>query len=194
MKRHIFIAFALSTACCWDGHAPQVCAQSATTARRISKADAQSFAWPTLSVNNAFSLPSVKAIQFLLRNRGYFASQPDGRFGSGTARAVRNFQRANNLKADGVVGAQTWPFLLLRLKHGDHGDAVRALQILLRTEVGPDGQLFTPDLPVDGIFGDQTSYALHLAQAEANRKQPGFHVDNLAGPQTWSALLYKGHI
>lgn len=195
MERHIFIALALSAACCGEvAHAPHVCAQSATKARRITNSQARNFAWPTLeAVNDPDDLPSVRALQFLLRNRAFFPSQPDGLFESGTARAVSNFQRARGLKADSVVGAQTWPHLILRLKRGDRGDAVRALQTLLRMATDGEGRLLTPKLPVDGIFGEQTSRALHLAQAEANRQQHGFPVDNIAGPQTWSYLLVYGH-
>ncbi|WP_279232058.1 peptidoglycan-binding domain-containing protein [Clostridium sp. HBUAS56017] len=36
----------------------------------------------------------------------------DGNFGNGTANAVVQFQRDNNLSADGIVGRNTWRELL----------------------------------------------------------------------------------
>ncbi|MEI7818744.1 MAG: peptidoglycan-binding domain-containing protein [bacterium] len=38
--------------------------------------------------------------------------QEDGIFGAGTASAVKNFQLANNLKTDGIVGPATWAGLV----------------------------------------------------------------------------------
>lgn len=52
----------------------------------------------------------VKAIQYALNKLGYGndgTSSIDGKFGNGTEKAVRAFQRANNLVADGVVGEKT---------------------------------------------------------------------------------------
>lgn len=47
---------------------------------------------------------------FLLMN-GYRIGLADGNFGSSTDRATREFQKKNNIKADGIVGNATWKFL-----------------------------------------------------------------------------------
>ena len=49
----------------------------------------------------------VAALQFVLRRRGFHPGGIDGGFGRNTARAVRRFQRAVGLRADGVVGRAT---------------------------------------------------------------------------------------
>ena len=45
----------------------------------------------------------VEVMQRYLATLGYLSTTPDGQFGSGTERAVKLFQEANGLKADGVV-------------------------------------------------------------------------------------------
>ena len=53
---------------------------------------------------------NVKAIQYALNQLGYGnagTSKVDGIFGSGTAAAVRAFQRAMGISADGIVGVKT---------------------------------------------------------------------------------------
>lgn len=52
--------------------------------------------------------PNVKLIQSLLNRIGYNSGQVDGIFGVLTQRAVAQFQRNNNLTADGIVGPETW--------------------------------------------------------------------------------------
>lgn len=51
----------------------------------------------------------VKRLQEILKQKGYFTySETTTYFGNYTRQAVVNFQRANGLKTDGVVGSDTW--------------------------------------------------------------------------------------
>ena len=57
---------------------------------------------------------TVKALQFLLIGYGFDCGTwgPDGEFGTATEKAVRAFQTAKGLEADGIVGEKTWAKLL----------------------------------------------------------------------------------
>ena len=51
---------------------------------------------------------AVKSMQRRLQELGYMRpDSDDGQFGQGTENAVKAFQNANNLRADGAAGAQT---------------------------------------------------------------------------------------
>lgn len=50
----------------------------------------------------------VHAAQLALNVLGFYTGALDGNYGSGSASAVRNFQRKYNLKVDGSVGPNTW--------------------------------------------------------------------------------------
>ncbi len=54
----------------------------------------------------------VRAIQRLLRDKFNYTIQVDGIFGPDTANAVKDFQTANGLTVDGIVGPQTWRHLI----------------------------------------------------------------------------------
>lgn len=54
----------------------------------------------------------VKVLQWLLNENGYDAGTVDGIFGSNTRSAVKAYQKAKGLSADGVVGKNTWAKLL----------------------------------------------------------------------------------
>lgn len=55
--------------------------------------------------------PSVKQIQKALKNAGFNPGPVDGRSGTQTRLAVKEFQKVNNISADGKVGKQTWSLL-----------------------------------------------------------------------------------
>jgi len=54
----------------------------------------------------------VKRLQAALAGKGFGPGPVDGEFGPRTERAVREFQRAEGLEVDGIVGPQTWAALL----------------------------------------------------------------------------------
>lgn len=56
---------------------------------------------------SGFELPAT-AIQSALKKAGYYQGAVDGKVGSGTKQAIKNFQRDNGLTPDGVCGRQTW--------------------------------------------------------------------------------------
>lgn len=56
---------------------------------------------------SGFELPAV-AIQKALKKAGYYQGVLDGKVGSKTKQALRNFQKDNGLTPDGVCGRQTW--------------------------------------------------------------------------------------
>jgi len=58
--------------------------------------------------NTADYKPSVKDIQFALKNAGFYNGALDGKSGPRTKVAIKDFQRENNLKVDGVAGKKTW--------------------------------------------------------------------------------------
>ncbi len=51
---------------------------------------------------------TVKDVQKALSRAGFDPGPIDGRVGRKTKAAIKDFQRRNNLKADGIVGERTW--------------------------------------------------------------------------------------
>lgn len=56
-------------------------------------------------------MPSATEIQTALKKSGYYKGEVDGHIGSKTRDAIKRFQEANKLTADGVVGSRTWELL-----------------------------------------------------------------------------------
>jgi len=77
-----------------------------------TKTKAQTAFLPTLREGSQG--PVVRELQDLLNDRGFNCGKPDAEFGPKTKQAVEDFQRAQGLSQDGVVGQNTWD----RLKGG----------------------------------------------------------------------------
>lgn len=135
---------------------------------------AQAF-FPTQSEGNRGT--DVLALQLLLAHRGY-AAAATGIFEATTEEAARRFQQDQGLSPDGVVGPQTWPRLVVTLRRGDAGDAVRALQEALNAKHGAG-------LQATGAFDAATEAAVRAFQGHA-----GIGVDGIIGPVTWANLLW----
>lgn len=156
----------------------------------------------------------VKKAQQLLIAKGYSCGTAgaDGDFGAGTYNAVKRFQSANRLEADGVVGAKTWAALL---KTEQPKPETKPEQTKPNKEpekpVEPTGSACIVDLPIirqgdngfpviavqtllgkhnfnvnyiDGDFGPDT-----LAKVKAFQKAKGLDADGIVGRDTWTKLL-----
>jgi peptidoglycan hydrolase-like protein with peptidoglycan-binding domain len=134
--------------------------------------------WPL--VRRGDKVFPVRPLQQLLRAR----SQPvavDGIFGPLTESAVRVFQQSKGLAADGIVGPNTWPKLIVQVKKGNTGDAVRGVQEVMKFHEQSDEG---PPVQVDGIFGPQTD-----AWVRGFQTAVGTTADGIVGPITWRALV-----
>lgn len=61
----------------------------------------------TISSTSAPINLSAKQIQRALKSAGFYQGSIDGKIGSKTREAIIMFQKANGLKADGIVGKKT---------------------------------------------------------------------------------------
>lgn len=120
----------------------------------------------------------VKTVQYLVTAHGH-PTGVDGDFGPNTKAAVEAFQSSRGLAADGIVGPQTWPQLIIEVQQGSNGDAVRAVQSQIHSR--GDG---ANEITVDGDFGPATNDAVRAFQMLL-----GLSVDGIVGPQTWNYLV-----
>lgn len=137
---------------------------------------------PTLREGNTGDY--VKVLQKRLKDFGYYTGPIDGVFGRTTTEAVKKFQTAAKVTADGIVGPQTWSLLdtLLppvqrpTLKEGDTGEGVIILQDKLKNKGYFSGS-------ITGSFGPETTSAVKTFQ-----RDNGLPVTGIVDTSTWDAL------
>lgn len=158
-----------------------LCAFLSASAPRVLAASAMW--WPQYDRASARqvgvqSLATVTAMQYLLRARGHKVAV-DGVYGVQTERALKAFQKKNGVLASGKTNNATWEALIIPVKLGSSGDAVRAVQRLLRRA--------DYDVPINGKFGPATRSAT-LKYQRVN----GLTRDGAVGRVTWNSLLGGG--
>ena len=160
--------------------------------------------WGGRTLRTGSSGSAVEQLQFWLNTISqYVSSIPsvtvDGRFGSGTAAAVRAFQRRYGLTVDGVVGEATWNAVYAQffsiqsdngtpnaypgtaLREGASGQNVRLVQFWLKIARTVYTALNNPS--VDGKFGPSTRRAVAAFQ-----RYFGLTDDGVVGRATWNKL------
>ena len=134
---------------------------------------------PWSTVGPGVNSQVVSGIQYLLRARGH-AVVVDGSTDPATAAAVTAFQSGAGLTADGIVGPQTWPALVVTTQSGSSGRR-GARRPAVRS--GPRRRAMPP-LVVDGIVRtDHRASGCRFFQ-----ESWGLTIDGDAGPETWSFL------
>ena len=133
--------------------------------------------WPLVTKGD--DVFPVRPLQQLLRARNHPVAV-DGIFGPLTESAVKQFQQSAGLAADGEVGRLTWPKLIVQVRKGDTGDAVRGVQEVIQFH----DQSGLPTNHVDGIFGPKTDNWVRGFQDAL-----GIAVDGIVGPITWRAMV-----
>ncbi|MER3432590.1 MAG: peptidoglycan-binding protein [Leptolyngbya sp. ERB_1_1] len=152
----------------------------------------------------------VTELQSTLKLLGYFGGSVNGVFEESTDQAVRRFQQAAGIEADGVVGAATWNRLF---PTSEPVAANAAPKPVPQTESRPvrSEPAATGEFPilrrgargeavrglqsrlraigmyngeVDGVFGAGTEAAVKAAQSKF-----GLEADGVVGGATWTAIL-----
>ena len=140
--------------------------------------------WPV--VKGGSNGHPIKTLQYLLRARGH-SLVVDGSFGPHTEAAVKLFQASHGQAADGIVSPSTWAPLVVQVKKGSEGDAVRGVQEEFQFRNLSGNPSNGPQ--IDGIFGPVTDTAVRGFQNALSLDIPSVKVDGVVGPIMWQALV-----
>ena len=96
---------------------------------------------------------------------------------------MKAFQTSHGLTTNGIVDPVTWAALVVQVKKGSQGDAVRGVQeeFQFRNLSGDPSK----GPQVDGIFGPTTDAAVRGFQHALSLDIPSVAVDGIVGPVTW---------
>ena len=173
-----------------------------TPAPEVTAVPAASVSWPTMRKDDTGT--DVAQLQEALIQLGYLSGKADGNYGTKTVEAVRAFQKANGLTADGAAGEQTQ-----RVLYGGNAKAANVKTTAAPQQAatataapatsgtlkvgstGTDVQTLQQKLielgylkgSADGVFGNKTAAAV-----KAYQKASKLTADGVAGSQTLSSL------
>ncbi|WP_416147935.1 N-acetylmuramoyl-L-alanine amidase [Salipaludibacillus sp. HK11] len=145
--------------------------------------------FPGVLLFESSSGQEVTEVQERLNSLSFNVGTADGIYGPITTSGVKQFQRANNLNDDGIVGKLTWdklfssdssgntPYPGNLLSVGSSGEDVKIIQQQLNKldyNAGVE----------DGIYGSGTQSAVQSFQSDNHLK-----VDGIVGQVTWDSLF-----
>ena len=99
------IAFQKRNCSYYDGVAGPLTLKALYSSSARSTSTAAAHIGTTLQLGSEGS--AVRTLQTKLKSLGYYTGSVDGSYGTGTQDAVKDFQKANGIKADGKAGATT---------------------------------------------------------------------------------------
>lgn len=161
---------------------------------------------PTRTLRPGDNGEDVRNVQVRLQALGYYAGSLDGRYGSGTEDAVKQFQLRNGLKADGKAGAATNAALFGQNAIAASATAAPATSVITPAPATGNANLFSGNYTklvrgdvssrvrtlqtalnklgynvgkVDAVYGAATESAVRLFQ-----QIHGLSVDGKAGEKT----------
>ena len=144
----------------------------------------------------------VTQLQNALKLLGFYTGGVDGKFGSGTKKAVMQFQRVNGLTVDGLAGTQTQKLLYSQVDSGVSGGSSSSgsfssgssgfTRTLRKGYTGADVIAVQQKLKelgfysgsVDGVYGTGS-----IAAVKKFQQQNGLTADGLVGSRTYAALM-----
>lgn len=84
---------------------------SGSSVKQTPKAEVGSSSQPVESAiyEGILRVPvTSQEVQTALKNAGYYDGAIDGKLGSGSQKAIRDFQKDKGLQSDGIIGKKTW--------------------------------------------------------------------------------------
>ena len=175
---------------------------SSSSSSASSSSSSSSTSSLTRTLRRGYTGEDVKLVQTRLKELKYYTGSIDGVYGTGSIEAVKKFQKAHGLTADGLAGTKTFNKLFsssavpngsssssssdsttasgtyVTLRLGSKGDEVKKLQNALRA--------LDYLLSADGTYGEETVEAVMEFQ-----RINGLSADGVAGSKT-QKLLYSG--
>jgi peptidoglycan hydrolase-like protein with peptidoglycan-binding domain len=127
---------------------------------------------------------SIKDIQAALKKIGYYNSTVDGVSGSNTENAIKKFQKANKLTADGIVGNGTSKLLLAAADKTAKSESVSSNAMSIKEIQTALKKLGYYTGTVDGVTGSRTKAAIQKFQ-KANK----LTADGVVGTTTKNKLI-----
>jgi len=130
-------------------------------------------------------------LQIILKNYGYYVFKIDGKFGSASESALKEFQNQNGLIVDGIIGKNTCNALfdvknvIIKINNypvlESESNSSQSESLKISQQKLKDLNLYTGS--IDGINGTDTKNAVKEFQ-----KKAGLTVDGVLGPITLAAL------